>query len=189
MKNPHKEISSEISQYPSTRTKLFKQIEDDLDDAVLVSLFTSFSYNVVLDDDDCDMLQSVLQQNNLGKKRLVLMLSTPGGDGLAAERIVNVCKAYSGTGDYWVIVPGKAKSAGTIVAMGASKIFMAPSSELGPVDPQIFKSENGQKKVFSAHALVEGYDRLFDAATKATGPIGPFALSAASSEHTCRGAS
>lgn len=173
MKNFHKSISSEVSQNPQTRTSLFSPIEKGFEGRTLVTLYTSFSYNVSLDDDDCDMLQSVLQQNDLAKG-LVLMLSTPGGDGLAAERIVNTCKAYSGTNDFWCIVPGKAKSAGTIVAMGASKIFMSASSELGPVDPQIMRHEDGRRRVFSAHSLVSGYEKLFEAATKTTGPVEPF---------------
>jgi len=48
-----------------------------------------------------------------------------GGDTLAGERVVNICRAYSGTGDYWALVPGRAKSAATIICMGASKIIMA----------------------------------------------------------------
>lgn len=173
MKNTQKEINGEINQGPSTRTRLFKAIEGELEGRTLVTLFTSFNYNVQLDDNDCDMLQSVLQANDL-TSGIALMLSTPGGDGLAAERIVNTLRAYSGTNDYWVIVPGKAKSAGTIVAMGASKLYMAPSSELGPVDPQIIRTENGRRRVFSAHALVTGYDKLFNAATQAAGQIEPY---------------
>lgn len=173
MKNTQKQIMSEVAQGPSTRVALFDPIENELDGRALITLFTSFRYNVQLDDEDCDMLQSILQSNDLSNG-IVLMLSTPGGDGLAAERIVNTLRAYSGTRDYWVIVPGKAKSAGTIVAMGAGKIIMAPSSELGPVDPQIIRTEDGRRRVFSAHALVTGYDTLFGAATQATGPIEPY---------------
>ena len=67
------------------------------------------------------------------------------------------------------IVPGKAKSAGTIICMGASKILMAAPSELGPVDAQIIKEENGVRSVFSAHGLVQGYDRIFKEAVAAAG--------------------
>lgn len=172
-KNIHKQILSEIKQDQSTRKKYIIAVEKLLEGRPLVSFFTSFNYPVSIDDSDCDMLQSILQTLDTSKG-LALMISTPGGDGLAAERIVNTCRAYSGTGDYWAIVPGKAKSAGTIVAMGASKIIMAPSSELGPVDPQIFRVENGQKKVFSAHSLVTGYDRLFNEATAANGRLEPY---------------
>jgi len=175
MRNSYKAIFAEHAQSPETRQSLFEPIQKELDGRALVTLFTSFQYNVALDDTDADMLQSVLQQNDLSSG-LVLMLHTPGGDGLAAERIVNICKAYSGTGDFWVLVPGKAKSAGTIIALGASKILMSTSSELGPVDPQIFRNENGRTKVFSAHSLVSGYDKLFAEATSATGPMEPYLL-------------
>ncbi len=175
MRNSYKAVFGELAQSPETRQKLFAPIEAEFGGRAVVTLFTSFQYNVALDDTDADMLQSVLQQNDLSKG-LVLMLNTPGGDGLAAERIVNICKAYSGTGDFWVLVPGKAKSAGTIVALGASKILMSASSELGPVDPQIFRNENGRTKVFSAHSLVSGFDNLFAEATRATGPMEPYLL-------------
>jgi hypothetical protein len=102
------------------------------------------------------------------------MISSPGGDGLAAERMVRVCRSYSGTGDFWAIVPGKAKSAGTLVCMGAKKIFMAPASKLGPVDPQIIRIEDGVRKPFSADSLVSGYEQLFDSAIKTKGHLEPF---------------
>jgi hypothetical protein len=51
---------------------------------------------------------------------------------------------------------------------------MGASSELGPVDPQIFRKEDGEAKLFSAHNLVAGYDRLFDEVAKTTGPIEPY---------------
>ena len=73
-----------------------------------------------------------------------------------------------------VLVPGKAKSAATIISMGASKIIMSQSSELGPVDPQIIRKEDDINNAFSAHNLVAGYDRLFAEVAKTSGPIEPF---------------
>jgi ClpP class serine protease len=67
---------------------------------------------------------------SISKNGLALMIDSPGGDGLAAELIVNTCRAYSGTGDYWAIVPGSAKSAASIICMGAAKILMADTSQL-----------------------------------------------------------
>lgn len=173
-KNIHKQISSERSQNFETRIKLFEGIETDhLSGRTLITFFTSFNHYVEIDNDDCDMLQSVLQHIDVSKG-LALMVNSPGGDGLAAERIVNTCRAYSGTGDYWAIVPGRAKSAGTIICLGASKIFMAASSELGPVDPQIIRREPSGIKQFSAYSLVAGYDKLFNSAVKAKGNLEPF---------------
>ena len=173
MKNVYGEILAQQGQSPDTRKDLFHAIESHLDGRSLVTLFTSFSHVAAINDDDCDILQSVLQCLDLSKG-LVLMISSPGGDGLAAERIVNTCRSYSGTGDYWAIVPGKAKSAATIICMGASKILMAAPSELGPVDPQIVKEENGVRRGFSAYGLVQGYDRLFKEAVGASGHLEPY---------------
>src|SRR5260370_31442730 len=102
-----------------------------------------------MDENDCEMLVSGLKKTPNLAKGLVLMISSPGGDTLAAERVVNICRAYSGTGDYWALVPGRAKSAATIICMGASKIIMAAPSELGPVYPQIIKKRKGETKGFS----------------------------------------
>lgn len=171
--NIHRDIGIEESQLAATRQKYFKEIEKQFDGRALVTFFTSFRQPVSLDDNDCDTLQSMFKHMDTSKG-IVLMINTPGGDGLAAERIVNTCRAYSGTGDYWVVVPGKAKSAGTVICMGASRIYMAASSELGPVDPQIFRIENGVQKTFSAYGLVSGYEKLFANAVKAKGNLEPY---------------
>ena len=173
MKNVYKTVFGEQSQTPDTRKQLFSAVEKHLEGRTLVTFFTSFKHLASINDTDCNMLQSVLQTLDLSNG-LALMLSSPGGDGLAAERIVNTCRSYSGTGDYLAIVPGKAKSAATIICMGASKILMAAPSELGPVDPQIIKEENGVRRGFSAYGLVQGYDRLFKEAVVATGHLEPY---------------
>ena len=64
---------------------------------------------------------------------LHLMLDTPGGDGEAAVRMCRSVQARCG--ELTVIVPNQAKSAGTLLAMGAHSILMGPTSDLGPVDP------------------------------------------------------
>jgi Serine dehydrogenase proteinase len=163
----------ERSQTPASRRDLFKKVSAAVSDRAVVTFFTSFRYPVEIDDEDCDMLQSVLQETDLSKG-LVLMISSPGGDALAAERIVNICRAYSGTNDYWALVPGRAKSAATIICIGASKIIMAPTSELGPVDPQIIREEDGQTKWFSAFSLVTGYRTLFNEAVNTNGNVEPY---------------
>ncbi len=39
-----------------------------------------------------------------------------------------------------MVVPDQAKSAGTLFALGADRIYMGPTSDLGPVDPQFMLS-------------------------------------------------
>jgi ClpP class serine protease len=69
---------------------LFKKVSSAFDGRSVVTFFTSFNYPVQIDDNDCDMLLSVLQQTPNLSKGLVLMISSPGGDTLAAERMVNI---------------------------------------------------------------------------------------------------
>ena len=66
---------------------------------------------------------------------LHLMLASPGGDGEAAVRLVK--SMQSRCRELTVIVPTYAKSAATLIALGAHHIMMAPFSDLGPIDPQI----------------------------------------------------
>jgi len=126
----------------------------------------------MIEDADADMLEGFLQNMDLSKG-LALMINSPGGSGLAAERIINICRNYSGTKDYWVIVPNKAKSAATMICFGASKIYMGATSELGPVDPQINIPDNILKR-FSVYKLVEGYRELFEKALKEEGNLQPY---------------
>ena len=72
---------------------------------------------------------------------LHVMLATPGGDGETALRLVR--QAQSRCSASTVIVPDQAKSAGTLFVLGADHIYLGPTSDLGPVDPQ-FQLPNGQ---------------------------------------------
>lgn len=71
---------------------------------------------------------------------LHIMLSTPGGDGETALRLLR--QVQSRCRQLTVIVPDQAKSAGTLFVLGADSIYMGPTSDLGPVDPQ-FPLPNG----------------------------------------------
>jgi hypothetical protein len=66
---------------------------------------------------------------------LHLMLRSPGGDGETAVRLARSAQARCR--ELTVIVPDQAKSAGTLLALGAHHIIMGPTSDLGPVDPQL----------------------------------------------------
>ena len=166
------QVAEEQYQGKGTRRTLYEALEEELQLAV-VSLFTSFVYPVTLEDSDADMLEGVLQKTNVSEG-FALFLSSPGGRGLAAERIINVCRSYSGTGEYQVIVPGKAKSAATMICLGASNIIMVSTSELGSVDPQIVITEEGEEKWFSAYNMVKSYEELFEAAVEETGNLQPY---------------
>lgn len=67
---------------------------------------------------------------------LHLLLSSQGGDGETAVRLVRSAQARCR--ELTVVVPDQAKSAATILCLGAHRILMGPTSDLGPVDPQFF---------------------------------------------------
>jgi len=69
------------------------------------------------------------------KKDLLLVLHTSGGEIEPAYFISKCCKEYSKK--FVVVIPRQAKSAATLIALGADKIHMGDISELGPIDPQI----------------------------------------------------
>ena len=94
------------------------------------------------------------QLANLHGVALDLVLVTRGGAGETAEEIVRIIRdKYEHVA---VIVPGWAKSAGTIITMAADEILMGPTSALGPIDAQLF----WQGKQFSAEALLEGLNKI-----------------------------
>jgi ClpP class serine protease len=64
-----------------------------------------------------------------------LVLHTPGGLVLAAEQIAAALAAHPAR--VTVYVPHYAMSGGTMIALAANRIVMAPSAVLGPVDPQV----------------------------------------------------
>ena len=102
-----------------------------------------------------DLLPISDQLSNLSGSSLDLILETPGGAGEVAEDIVKALRAKY-PGDLAVIIPGYAKSAGTLIAMAADEILMEPTSAVGPIDAQI----RWQGKVFSADALLEGMEKI-----------------------------
>ncbi|MBA4377820.1 MAG: Clp protease ClpP [Gemmatimonas sp.] len=94
------------------------------------------------------------QLSNLKGEQLDLILQTPGGSGEVAQDMVRIIrKKFS---RFCVLVPGWAKSAGTIIAMGADEIVMSDESALGPIDAQIARNGN----VFSADAFIKGFEKI-----------------------------
>ncbi len=169
-------VLDEQNQGSETRHKLFQELEKRLKRPI-VTFYTSFTHPVLIEDRDADILEGILQKLDLSNG-LVLVVSSPGGLGLSAERIANICRNYSKTNEYWAVVPSKAKSAATIICMGASKILMGPTSELGPIDPQIGveKRERGLLNVLSVYNIVQSYDDLFARAVSEKGNLQPYML-------------
>jgi hypothetical protein len=91
-----------------------------------------------------------------------LMINSPGGDANTAEKILKMCR-FRFSEEFNVIVPNYAKSAATMLALGADRILMGYLSELGPVDPQIqIILPTGQTQLIPARAYIRGLENIRD---------------------------
>lgn len=169
-----KEVLDEASQRHRSRLPALLSLEEALGRRV-ITYFVSFSDPLaMIEDRDADTVEEALRQFETDDGRpLSLVLNAPGGDGLAAERIVRVCRAYAG-GDFEVIVPRMAKSAATMICFGADRLRMSPTSELGPVDPQV-SFQDGERTVrMSAREILDSYEALLASAVACGGNVAPY---------------
>jgi hypothetical protein len=137
------------------RQELIKQIQHNRG-AQLISYVSGIA-NLINRDDVLgfgDLLHNVRPNGNLD-----LLLHTPGGDIDAAEKLINMVRARVGLGRLRVVVPDFAKSAGTLMALGADTIVMSETSELGPIDPQItLRDPHGNLLPHSVQAYLDAYE-------------------------------
>lgn len=99
--------------------------------------------------------------------RLDLIVDGPGGDGTIAEKVIDLCRCYCKT--FRVIVPNRAKSAATIIALGTDEIVMGHTSEIGPIDAQVVIMAGGIPRFISAQSFIdarEGLEKRFIEASK-----------------------
>ena len=102
------------------------------------------------------------QLANMAGDSIDIVLETPGGLGEVVEDIVKIVREkYERVG---MIVPGHAKSAGTILAMAGDEILMGRASSLGPIDGQI-QLAGGMR--LSAGAFLEGIAKIKSEAERA----------------------
>jgi ATP-dependent protease ClpP protease subunit len=96
---------------------------------------------------------------------LRLIINSPGGDGIAAEKIVEMCRSYCKR--FEVIIPNMAKSAATLIALGADEIHMGYCSEIGPIDAQVPIIVDGIPRYISAQSFINARKCLLDEYDKA----------------------
>lgn len=93
-------------------------------------------------------------------KPIDLLLNSPGGDIDTAEKIITLIRKRAEAAPVRVVVPDFAKSAATLIALGANQVVMSHTSELGPIDPQVeLTGINGVKTIHSAQNYVDSYDK------------------------------
>jgi len=113
---------------------LIKRHEDTLASYVPVALMDPYRS---ISDFDTDRLFTALSHLNVSRQKdvLLVVLST-GGAIEPAYQISKLCKQYS-KNRFVALVPRQAKSAATLIALGADEIHMGALGQLGPIDPQL----------------------------------------------------
>ena len=109
--------------------------------------------------DDFFSLADMLQEEN-PTQNIDLIVLSPGGNGSYGYRIGHTFQQWAMRRglSFRVIVPLYAKSAATILALGAHEIHMGVQSEIGPIDPQFPKYDpgRGRWRYIPALALFDG---------------------------------
>lgn len=149
-------INIERAQGHELRVPLLQEISEYFQSTV-ISFYTSHTHwEGGISDNDATMINDVI--SSVGKNsRLLLIINSPGGDPHTAERIIKICKEWSET-SFETLVPDKAKSAGTMICLGSDKIYMMPTSELGPIDVQI----PWGNRLLPAHVVIKSYEELME---------------------------
>lgn len=87
-------------------------------------------------------------------KNVLLILATYGGDPDAAYRIARALRhTYN---ELTILIPRECKSAGTLLAIGASKLVVGDMGELGPLDVQLRKHD----EMFESSSALDYYQAL-----------------------------
>ncbi len=143
----------ELTKERKKQLKTIASLRDNRDIIVYASdISNRLNAPVSLDYSDILIFQD--QISNLKGKAIDVVLETPGGSAESVEDIVRLIRdKYDHVG---IIIPGSAKSAGTIFAMAGDEILMGSASSLGPIDAQIISPT----KRYSADAFLEGLQKI-----------------------------
>jgi hypothetical protein len=155
------------------KEELFEELEEGRPPRRLICYLTGPGIGSI-DLSDAAPLGSMLDA--IGKcDRLDLMLNSPGGSGESAEKLVEMCREHCRE-EFRVIVPNYAKSAATMISLGADVILMGYPSELGPTDPQYEISVGNVVQMVSGQSFIQAYEaaqeKVRDAVTQGESPVG-----------------
>ncbi len=104
-----------------------------------------------------DLVDAVIASSaDLKGKKIAVLLDSPGGYAKSAFLVARTLRTFCG--GFTVIVPDRAKSAATLLAIGSEEIVLSQHGELGPLDAQIFETE--REAPMSALDEVQALERL-----------------------------
>lgn len=125
-----------------TRIALIKEIQV-LRGSNVVCYLTSLRQNVmsIMSDDAVRVIfDHLLLLPSKPVAKLDLFLCSNGGSGTVPWRLVSVLREFATS--FNVLIPFRAYSAASLLALGADEIVMHPFGELGPIDPTVSNDFN-----------------------------------------------
>ncbi len=127
------------------RQRLIRKYEDEFGCHLVVLVDAIFPQAIAYFE---DLLHDVDRDRDLH-----LLLASPGGDGETALRLLRAAQARCRR--LVVLVLDRAKSAATLIALGAHEIVMSSTSDLGPIDPQFPRGA----ELISAKDIIQAVER------------------------------
>lgn len=150
----NKQLASSFEELTKERKRQLKIISELRGGRDVLVYASDLTKNAPISIDYADLLPFQDQLANLNGHEIDIIIETPGGLAEVVEDMVKLIRGrYEKVG---IIIPGWAKSAGTIFAMAGDEILMGPMSALGPIDAQVLMNN----KRFSADAFLEGLEKI-----------------------------
>jgi hypothetical protein len=118
------------------RKRLINTIEGELR-ARLVTFVTGdrLGLETRIAGDSLPLISSLLSRLEGTQERIALFLYTPGGDTITGWGMVNLLRQYCDK--FAVVVPFRALSTGTLIALGADELYLGRHGFLSPIDPSV----------------------------------------------------
>jgi len=134
-------FASEAMSYED-RLKLIEEIET-LRQSKVICYLTSLRPNLgaaIADDAVRVFFDHLLLLPSRPVKQLDVFLCSNGGSGVVPWRLISLIREFAEK--VGVIIPCRAYSAATMLALGADEIVMHPFAEMGPIDPTVSNDFN-----------------------------------------------
>jgi len=148
------------------RKTLIKNIED-LRNSKVITYLTGDREGPIRAQIGIDIIPVISKQLRIiGKtSNIDLFLYSTGGDTMVPWRLVSMIREYCDK--FSVLIPYKAHSAATMIALGADEVIMTDLSELSPIDPStanVFNPQDPQNPQVKIPISVEDVMAYFDLA-------------------------
>lgn len=128
------------------RAAIIKRIEE-IRGSKVICFLTSLRQNVpsaIAEDSVRVFFDHLLLLPTRPVERLDIFLCSNGGSGTVPWRLVSLFREFSKR--FSVLVPYRAYSAASLIALGADEIVMHPFAELGPIDPTVSNEFNPKEE-------------------------------------------